>query len=172
MSRLPSAWRQSREGRGIAITAIVLSAVNAGAGLFMLALTYWMATRNALEFYPSTRYVMYQAGGAAAVGLIGLLIRFIRFPALVVSSAALAVLFIPWYYASTQWPGGDDGGAFGWFIFGGAACLMSLAVGLGTGITALVLGVLSLVHRRHPRAVPVHPAPGGTFVWPPPAGRV
>jgi hypothetical protein len=135
-----------RTPRGISIAAMTLSAVNAGAAALMLALSYHMATNNALQFYSSTRYIMYQAAAGVFIGILGAAIRLIRFPCLLLSSAAIAALIVPCWLA--EFPGGDDGGGFGWIFIVGGACLVSLGIGLATGAAGLVLGIIALA-RRH-----------------------
>jgi len=118
--------------------------VNLVASLIMLWLTHHMATENALAFYPTTIPVMVQAGAGAAVALLGLLLpwRPARLACIVLSSLAMALLIGPALYALDGWPGGDDGGAFGWMFFVGGACLLSLLVAMITMILGIVFAVL------------------------------
>jgi hypothetical protein len=100
----------------------------------MLMLSYHLATANALTFYCATLPTMFQASGAAALAFSGLLVRSHRtqFILTAVSSTALGLLIIPCLYASYNWPGGDDGGSFGWLIIMGGASLLSVPVALCT----------------------------------------
>ena len=119
---------------------IVLLLVNLVMSLIMLALTHHLATENALAFYPSTIPVMVQSGVAAAVALLGLLLRgrWARLTCLLLSCVGLGLLFLPALYALDGWPGGDDGGAFGWMFFVGAGCLLS---GLAA-LTTMIIGII------------------------------
>jgi cell division protein FtsW (lipid II flippase) len=113
---------------------IALLAVNMMWSLFMLHLSHHQATQNAMNFYPETLPTMYQAGAAAGFALLGLLIpvRQIRYCLLVVSSITIGFLFIPAIYALNHWPGGDDGGGFGWIFLIGGGCLISIILAIST----------------------------------------
>jgi hypothetical protein len=119
---------------------------NLAVSLIMLWLTHHMATENALAFYPTTIPVMVQAGAAAGVALLGLLLpwRPARLACIVLSSLAMGLLFAPALYALSGWPGGDDGGAFGWMFIVGGACVASFFVALIT----LILGIVFSAARK------------------------
>jgi len=124
--------------------------VNLVVSLIMLWLTHHMATANALAFYPSTIPVMVQAGAGAVLAGVGLLLpwRPVRLVLVILSSVALGLLFAPALYALNGWPGGDDGGAFGWMFIVGGACLASFFIALIT----MVLGIVFGLRKKHPPA--------------------
>lgn len=121
----------------------MLLAVNLVAAVVMLGLSIHRATGSgcALHFYPATIPTMVQAGLAAAVALVGVLRSSRRFACLVTSSVALGLLGLPAFYAMLRWPGGDDGGGFGWAFIVGGGCVASFVI---AGTTML----LGLGHRR------------------------
>ncbi|HOI55470.1 MAG TPA: hypothetical protein PLP01_09500 [Phycisphaerae bacterium] len=110
--------------------------VNLGTSGVLFLLVVHMATANALGFYPSTIPAMVQPALAALISLVGLLARRLRLASLLLSSAGLALMVIPWWHA--RFPGGDDGGGFGWFFVVGSASLAAFMVGVGTAIGGLV----------------------------------
>ena len=111
--------------------------VNLIVGLIMLGVIFYLTAHNAVKFYSETLYILIQAAAGTAFAGIGVLGLDNRKASLVVSSLTLALLFIPWCYALSIWPGGDDGGAFAWFFIGGGACALSFFIGFGTLLTGL-----------------------------------
>lgn len=106
--------------------------VNMATGAAMVWLTHHLATGNALRFYPQTLWVICQAGVAAAMALAGLATHRHAGACLWISSLLIGLLGIPWLVAMISWPGGDDGGAFGWFFLAGGGCAVSMVVALIT----------------------------------------
>lgn len=100
---------------------------------------------------PECLWTFYQAAIAGGIGLTGLLVRRHWFLFLVASSAGLASLWLPWSYAMSGWPGGDDGGGLAWLFLGGGACVFNSLAGLTT------LG-LGLWVRRKAHRPPTGPA--------------
>lgn len=111
---------------------IGLILVNVAVSLVMLCLANYRATAGAMEFYSATIPVMLQAGLGAAVGFIGLVFSRIRYFCLIINILANSFLGIPALSALSQWPGGDDGGAFGWIVIVGGGCAVSFFVALVT----------------------------------------
>ena len=101
----------------------------------MLALSYFLATENTLAFYPETLPTMYQACIAGGLAFLGIIppSRKARFGLLAASGTTMALLIIPCIKALNHWPGGDDGGAFGWFLIMGGASLLSILIASCTG---------------------------------------
>lgn len=130
--------------------------VNLVVSLIMLWLTHHMTTENALAFYPTTIPVMVQAGAGAALAGLGLLLpwRPARLVLLILSSVALGLLFAPALYALEGWPGGDDGGAFGWMFIVGGACFACFFIALLT----LILGLIFGLRKKPPTEVVLAPA--------------
>lgn len=114
----------------------------------MLLLSYRLAVHNALAFYPETIAVMVQAGVAGALALVGLVSSRRQLLFLALSSAILGLLFLPWYYGGTGFPGGNDGGGMGWLILGGGGCLLSFVY----AIIAVLLGCI--LRKQVPRSEP------------------
>lgn len=110
-------------------------------GILMLGLSYSLAMHNALHFYPETLPTICQAGLSAVLAFIGIVLHrlSLRLLFLLLSSLAIALLLLPMNYASSHWPGGDDGGALGWFIIMGGASLISCFTALITTATGCVM---------------------------------
>jgi len=144
---------------------LVVSAV-----MFLLALHRATGEGCAAQFYPATNPTMVQAVFAAFAAGAGLVVRRVRFACLIVSGAALGTLGVPAMYAGMQWPGGDDGGGFGWFfiICGGSA--VSFVIALATTI----IGIVQRERERPARAVmeqkPLEVVPSDSRNEPPKAG--
>lgn len=118
----------------------VLLVINLLASTVMLLLSINRATGGAADFYPATIPTIVQAGLAALVAMVGLGAWRRRLLCLVISSAALGLLGLPALYASAQWPGGDDGGGFGWLIIIGCGCVVSFVVAFATAIIGIGCG--------------------------------
>jgi hypothetical protein len=107
--------------------------INSCWGALMLALSYHLATHT-LEFYPETLATMCQSGVGACLAFLGVIIPIprLRLWFLTLSSLALGFLLVPTMYALWYWPGGDDGGGFGWLFYMGGASVISSIVSVLT----------------------------------------
>ena len=123
---------------------IILLAVNMVWAFLMFALSFHLATQNALSFYPATLPIMFQAITAAVLALAGGFFgnRKTRYRLLAASSITLGTLFVPWGVASVCWPGGDDGGGLGWFVIMGSGCAFSMIIAMGTFVIGLSIVAL------------------------------
>jgi hypothetical protein len=127
-----------------------LLVVNVIMGLWVLGISHNQAIHNALDFYPSTLVIMYHAGAAAGIALLGALVRRIACVCLVLSCIALTTLPISCQVSAEGYPGGDDGGAFGWTLYVGGSCLLSLVVGVTTGVVGLCLALRPKQEQKAP----------------------
>jgi hypothetical protein len=132
---------------GVVIVALIIDLAFSAA---LLGLAYHRATGVdcAMTFYPATIPTMVQAGLAALAAGTGLVWRRARKICLAVSGLTLALVALPALYAMGQWPGGDDGGAFGWMFIVGGGCVVSFFVG-GGSLAALASGSPA-AEERHP----------------------
>ena len=145
-----------------------LLVINIVWSLLMVALSHFLATQNALAFYPETLPTTYQAGIAAGLAFLGLVLPFrrVRFGLLAASGTALACLIVPCRYALRHWPGGDDGGAFGWILIMGGASLLSILVAICTCCIGLWFLLRGPKKRANPdSALPDMTTPGAAAVW-------
>jgi hypothetical protein len=116
--------------------------VNLVVSVVMFLLVWDRATGE--RFYPATIPTIVQAALAALAAAAGLAVRRVRFACLIVSGAALGALGIAAFYAGTQWPGGDDGGGFGWFFLVCGGCAVSFVIAL----TTTLIGVAQRARER------------------------
>ena len=120
--------------------------INAILGFAMLAVSCWSATGNALDFYSNTLYIMLHSALAGGMAVAGVYARKGKLVFLVLSSLALATLWVSGWYGLQDWPGGDDGGAFGWMFFVLGGCVISFVVAM----VSLVGGIASAAFRKAP----------------------
>jgi|WetSurMetagenome_2_1015567.scaffolds.fasta_scaffold96934_2 hypothetical protein len=106
--------------------------------MFFLILHRATGQGCAAHFYPATIPAIVQPAAAAVVALAGLVLSRWRFRLLVASSAGLGLLGVPALFAGLMWPGGDDGGGFGWLFIVGGGCAMSFGIGLATCLLGLI----------------------------------
>jgi hypothetical protein len=104
--------------------------VNVAVASVMLVLSYRLATENALEFYPSTLFIMIQAGAGATAAMAGMVSPRIQFGALIASSILVGSLGIGGIVGMLGWAGGDDGGGFAWVVLVGGGCVLSFFAAL------------------------------------------
>ena len=141
-----AAPRRKAGGRhGDQIAPIVLCSIDAGVAFIMLVLSKSMAS-NAVEMGARTHYLLVQAAAGMVLGVAGAVYRPVRYVCLILSSAAVALLIVTWRYVDVTFAPWDDASGLGW-AFLGCACLGSFLLGVGTGITGIVLGAIALVRR-------------------------
>ena len=113
--------------------------LNIAVDLVVLYHSYNQAMHNALGFYPSTLLTMFHAGIGAGVAFIGLFAGRLRFVFLLASSIALMSLPVSCLASGLGYPGGDDGGGFGWLFYVGLSSLLAAVVGAVTAGVGLWL---------------------------------
>jgi len=130
----------------------ILLVINLLASVVMFGLSIDRATGEgcAAHFYPATIPTMVQAGLGAIAAIVGLVVSRLRFLCLAVSSAALGLLGFPAFYAMQHWPGGDDGGGFGWLFIVGGGCVASFVI----AGTTMLLGLGYRGRRTQPPSPP------------------
>jgi hypothetical protein len=124
-----------------------LLAVNLVTSFVLLVL---VAERAGMRFYSSMIPALIQPTLVAVISIVGLAVARWRLLWLLLGSAGLALMLIPWWYGCMGFEGGDDGGSLGWGLIVGAGSLAAFVVGVTTAIGGLVCHL----HNRRRRAQP------------------
>jgi hypothetical protein len=89
-------------------------------------------------FYPFTLPFIIMAGECVALSAVGLRVMLMRSLIYSVVVPIHGILFLPYWFAVSRWPGGNDGGGIAWvLLIGGGSCI--------AGILSLVLIVIAAV---------------------------
>ena len=115
-----------------------LLTVNIIMGLIVLWLSCDQAINNTLKFYPSTLITILHAAATCVFAFVGFFFRRFAYTFLLISSVSLVVLPISCFASGAGYPGGDDGGGFGWLFYVGGSSLLAMIA----GIITMIFGVL------------------------------
>lgn len=108
--------------------------------LFLLSLLIVGAFGSLYDgsFYPFTLPFIVLAGTCVAVAVAGLVGKRIRSTMFWIAAPMHGLLFLPFQFAISRWPGGDDGPGMAWLLFvGGGSCI--------AGVLSLVLIVIAII---------------------------
>ena len=98
--------------------------------------------------YPFVLPFILAAGLAATVAATGLACRSIRVVAFWVAVPIQALLFLPFRFAMTRWPGGDDGRGMAWMILIGGGAILAAILSTILILIAVPLMIRSRPHRK------------------------
>lgn len=116
------------------------------AGLWSAVLLLLSLAIISERYYPFTLPFIISTAVLVALAIAGLVAKRARVVLFWIVIPLHGLLFLPFYFAITRWPGWDDGPGLGWlFYVGGGSCIAgALAVVLS------IAGVVITVLRRTP----------------------
>ena len=119
----------------IGIWSGVLFAVSS----FMSLGSLWVGS-----FYPFTLPFVVQAAVLVMLCAAGLAAKRAIVPLFWITIPLHGLLFLPFYFAITHWPGGDDCPGLAWLFFvGGGSCIAGILA-----IVFAVIGIVTTVRKR------------------------
>jgi hypothetical protein len=93
---------------------------------------------NAWRFYVFTLPFIITSGALVGLAATGIIVHRTRTAMFWIAIPLHGLLFLPFYFAMSRWPGGDDGPGLAWMVFvGGGSCI--------AGALAIILTVIGIV---------------------------
>lgn len=103
-----------------------------------LVITGVFGSLYAGSFYPFTLPFIIATGVLVALTVTGVSAKRARARLFWIAVPLHGLLFLPFYYANSRWPGGDDGPGLAWLFFIGGGSYIA-------GLVALIIAVIAAV---------------------------